>query len=154
MTSDELRDKLCADNVSWQDRALVILEYHEEQCKTHDTPVSKFKKKGWTLKDTASILGVSYSLVFWELRLGEALRNGKLQDARSKNHAIFLLERDAGTKVQLKYARTLITGTLLTTTKFNGTEICIIKLSSPIRTQHVDIDMLAVPRYQCQFFRD
>ena len=134
---------------SWRARALQILAYHEEK-------LGASSDKNWTLRDTGRDLGISASLVFHELRLAKTLRNNpeKLKAARSKTHALQILDTDESIRVELKYARVFITGQLIKIIELDGHDHYLIKLDRPLKTEHFEVQTIWLPPYQCRVIKN
>jgi hypothetical protein len=56
------------DEKNWYKKCQLIKKYHEEQCALHSTK----RREKWTMKDTATAIGISAGYVSESIRLAES----------------------------------------------------------------------------------
>lgn len=143
----------------WREKALLIYEYHEQQQSAHGIPLPAKIKNGWSIEDTSRALGLSKASVAYEIKLGKLQKRepDKLKQFDSKNKAInYVRDGDINEfyRVEFKYARSFLAGSLIQMFKVNGTDFYLVKLDKRIDSIYFEIENLAVPAYQCRLLRD
>lgn len=150
MNSVEVRKRI-EHGIQWQDRCLLILDYHNLQVTNHT-----YLEKGWTIRDSAKELNLSPASIVQELKLARTLRNNpdRLKLARSRTHALQLLERNGEYKVELRHAKRYLTATIIKVLDIDGHDYYYVKLDKPIYHDALDIEKLLLPIHQCKVLKD
>ena len=144
------------DNLSWRDRAMRILEYHESQMQAHGIPISGIRG-GWTVKDTAKELNLSSASIVQELKIARTLKTNpdNLASAKTRNQALDLITRGSNSlKVEIRNASIPMAGRIIKALQIDGYDFYYIKLDKPIITTHLTIETLILPMFQCRILRD
>lgn len=141
--------------MEWQQKVLRILDFHESKLKEHGAPVPSNVKNGWSLHDTAKHLNLSVATISHDLRLAHAFKKEPEKfKGVSKQKALSLLLQNSTPMVELKYAKSLMTGKLLKIVEHDGFDYYFIKLSKTIETPYLDLNYLILPAYYCKVFRE
>lgn len=134
----------------------MILGFHDDKVAEHGSPITGAKEHtGWGIKQTAEALKLSTATISYDLRLGRALKVSpeRFILAKSRNHGIEILHRDDSVKVEIKFAKAFISGSLLQVVQINEFDHYLIKLDKPIKTDVLDIDTICLPNYYCRTYR-
>lgn len=81
MSDDDLIRKIKeGTSIPWWERALLEETYHKEMVKEHGTsqvgrPDSLVGKRGWAIKDSATLLSLSVGFLCEDLQLAKEVRN-------------------------------------------------------------------------------
>lgn len=139
----------------WQVKVLEVAEFHESQTKIHGTPVPSKVKNGWSINDTASHFNISAFTVSYDLRLAKALKtNPEKFSGISKNRAIELMKQGEGELIELRYSRSLVTGRLVKVVKHDDYDYYMVKLTKPLVTNALDVELLIIPAHHCKILRE
>lgn len=156
MDANEVKEQLRLNSISWQEKTLLILDFHEQQIAKHGSPILGAREHtGWGIRQTAASLNLSAATISYDLRIGRAIRLNpeRYTPAKSRNHGIEILLREDSVKVEVKHARTFVSGSLIRVVQVNDHDHYLIRLDKPINAAGIDVHIICLPMYYCRTFQ-